>query len=733
MYYARRLRSLRPSEPFQRLKSSLRHWKQRWTHQWDPLASSPERLFEQRDRWLLTDGRPSLASSVRDSVKRRLPGRWWQDPGFWEAFGERCPAQAEQTVLRAQSLSKGKFTLFQWKEIDAGDPVRWSNTLDETRPDDEWPADFYADIPFYHDAAAPERDVKWCWELNRFQHLLPLAASWRLTGDQRFAEIARGLLEHWIRTVRYPFGVQWSSNLEVALRALSWSRCHVLCMDADSWDEEFMKRFLPCLYLHGRHIEQELSLHHAETNHLLGEASALVHLGMVYEPFKDATRWLSKGRLILERLVPRLILPDGVYAEQSTGYFRFVCEFLLPLIHLAVANDVKIPPVVIERLDEGLRFVKTLAPDPREIPMIGDADNGTAIGWQLSDYWDFSALFVAGSALLGDAALSSGIEECPAEAFLLGGPVLLEGFTSGVGSSSKGLPRIAQGQNQGYSSFPQGGYFVSRDARFNVVFDAGPLGIYPGFGHGHADALSFILHYRGFPALVDPGTFLYNGPPFWRDYFRGTSAHNTVSVDGQSQSTPAGTFRWARPLKVRMGRVRQHDGVRIFSGVIHWSQIAHERVILHVLDQGLVILDFLRGTGLHTPAWFLHWSPLWQLVALDEPSSAWDSLLEQLERNEIIPGGGSMSFAASAAMEGLDVLLIGPERTETVVLRGSVNPTGGWYSRFYGFKESISTLRSTVECDLPACLVTAIKPCDGQLEIPPESLALIGTETRGLL
>ena len=92
-----------------------------------------------------------------------------------------------------------------------------------------------------------------------------------------------------------------------------------------------------------------------------------------------------------------------------------------------------------------------------------------------------------------------------------------------------------------------------------------------------------------------------------------------------------------------------------------------------------------------------------------------------------------MSFAASAAMEGLDVLLIGPERTETVVLRGSVNPTGGWYSRFYGFKESISTLRSTVECDLPACLVTAIKPCDGQLEIPPESLALIGTETRGLL
>jgi len=732
-YYARRLRSLRPSEPYWRLRSSLRHWRQKRVHERDPQANSPERLYERRDSWLRRDGGPRLAVSMRNSLQRHIPGRWWQDPGFWEAFGDHYPAQAEQIVQRARSISKRRFKLFQWKEIDAGDPVRWSSTIDETRPGEEWPADFYADIHFYHDPASPERDVKWCWELNRSQHLLHLGAAWKLTRDEEFAGTARSLLESWISTVRYPLGVQWSSNLEVALRALSWSRCHILCMDAASWDDEFMTRFLPFLYLHGTHLEQELSVHYPEDNHLLGEASALMHLGMLYEPFEDAKRWLARGRGLLERLIPRLVLPDGVYAEQSIGYFRFVSEFLLPLLHLAATNEVSIPTNVIERLDAGLKFVKTLAPDPRDIPMIGDADSGTAIGWQLSDYWDFSWLLAAGSVLLQDEAMSEGIDGCPAEAFLLLGPDLLEAFTAKAGSCSGGALRIARDRAQGYFSFPHGGYQVSRDTRFNVVFDTGPLGIYPGFGHGHADALSFILYYDGVPAVVDPGTFQYNGLPLWRDYFRSTAAHNTVSIDGQSQSKPAGTFLWARPLKVRQSNPWDREGVRVISGLVYWPAITHERVILHVLNQGIVILDFVSGAGRHPLEWSAHWSPLWEVSGNDGASRSWGQLREWVERNEVLSQGDGTALVASAPVGGLDVMLIGPEGTETAVLRGSANPTGGWYSRSYGLKESVSTLRATVETGLPACFVTALKPSGGELRVPPEILISLAKEGGGLV
>jgi hypothetical protein len=44
--------------------------------------------------------------------------------------------------------------------------------------------------------------------------------------------------------------------------------------------------------------------------------------------------------------------------------------------------------------------------------------------------------------------------------------------------------------------------------------------------------------------LVDSGTFAYHTQRNWRDYFRGTAAHNTVRIDAQDQSVSGGNFLW---------------------------------------------------------------------------------------------------------------------------------------------------------------------------------------------
>ena len=61
----------------------------------------------------------------------------------------------------------------------------------------------------------------------------------------------------------------------------------------------------------------------------------------------------------------------------------------------------------------------------------------------------------------------------------------------------------------------------------------GPLGFTSIAAHGHADALAMVLSIGGDELFIDPGTYAYHTEQKWRDYFKGTSAHNTVRIDGQ--------------------------------------------------------------------------------------------------------------------------------------------------------------------------------------------------------
>ncbi|MGO8881679.1 MAG: alginate lyase family protein, partial [Desulfomonilaceae bacterium] len=527
-YRYRRFRSLSLSDVTRRLE--IRSWRKNLVkfvnNKSTPITSKTIR--EWLGLRLPSIGAANLdPKQINQNLANSIPRGFLADREFWKTFAEQYPKEKERLIELARAVIEGRIELFGWKSVSISIPTLEFHNRDSSGIIKNWGSSYYWDINFYHSHDHPEFDVKWLWELQRFQFLLWLGAAWKLTEDNKFASTAREILNTWVQNLRYPLGVEWSSNLEVGLRLLSISRCHIMCMDSPSWDPEFLSNLVAWEYIHAIHVREELTLHHTLGNHPLGEACSLLWFALIIPSFKESAAWKDYVFKIINQIIPKLISYDGVYAEQSTGYLKFVLEFMLPIILLNDSRDNSFSSSTLERVKLSLEFIQALSVEGKETPMIGDADSGSAIGWRLSDYWDFSWLLAAGSTLLNAPHLARGIGKLPAEAFLNVGLEGLNKFNSSGRRASRHIP-TPKIKASSYVDFPVGGYHVTSDSYFRMIFDSGPLGIYPGFGHGHADALSILLNVRNKPLIIDSGTMHYNAEADVRDYFRKTQSHNTL-------------------------------------------------------------------------------------------------------------------------------------------------------------------------------------------------------------
>ena len=207
-----------------------------------------------------------------------------------------------------------------------------------------------------------------------------------------------------------------------------------------------------------------------------------------------------------------------------------------------------------------------------------------------------------------------------------------------------------------------------------LVADAGPLGYQSIAAHGHADALSFTLSVAGLEFLIDPGTYAYHTQAAWRQYFRGTAAHNTVRVDATDQSEPGGNFMWLR--KARAGCnlwltspecddfTGWHDGyLRLADPVLH-----RRRILLDKRTRVVTIEDRLEMSGEHEIELFFHCSERCTVSPTDEGFA-----IEQ--------GGTTLSLRLPRA----------PGATSRVHC-GSLEPISGWVSRRFDAKEPAPTI-----------------------------------------
>jgi hypothetical protein len=138
-----------------------------------------------------------------------------------------------------------------------------------------------------------------------------------------------------------------------------------------------------------------------------------------------------------------------------------------------------------------------------------------------------------------------------------------------------------------------------------LLIDAGPQGAHSA-GHGHAEALSIQLAKSGHMLLLDPGTGEYIGSGSTRKDFRGTDAHNTLQVDGQSQSAPTGPFSWSRLTETAVQTWVQGQHFDVFAGTHDgYTPVVHSRWVFYRKPDFWLVRDLVEGVGKHRCD--IHW------------------------------------------------------------------------------------------------------------------------------
>lgn len=552
------------------------------------------------------------------------------------------------------------------KEINFNIIPNWHLDLSTKK---EFPKKYAFDIDIRTDKNG---SAKYVWEVNRMLFLPRIAVNYKHLQDKNHLELFIKHIQSWKEHNPYLIGVNWYSNIEVNIRLINW---------ALSWEildaPELMKSnldfkafvendWMPLIYQHCIYSSKFPSLFSSANNHLISEYAGLFIANCIWE-FPESKQWLAESQSGLEKEIQKQHTNEGVNREEAAEYIQFITDFFLMAYIFGKKCANSFSQKYQEKLIEVFDYILYFLDINGNFPQYGDEDDGRLTSLNTESHAsNFDSILVSAAIITQNAKYKLPRLQIDNKNLIL------------FGNDGNKLFESLNSQKVDKSSFfPESGHFIFRKMEANkeifLHFDVAPLGYLSIAAHGHADALSLILHVDGKPVLVDSGTYTYHTHPEWRNYFISTKAHNTVCINGLNQCVNGGALLWLKHYQTVVDNFHlddsidsvegRHDGYSSL-GYIHKRRIEFDKDSQVFTIHDTILSEKIIDTLIEIP-WHFH----------PECELGFDNQKYSIERKEV---------------RGIVITM--DEKLKSEIVFGNSKPILGWYSESFYKKQPTHTI-----------------------------------------
>jgi hypothetical protein len=392
---------------------------------------------------------------------------------------------------------------------------------------------------------------------------LNLLYAFRTTGNAAYARKLLSLDLSFI-TAEGKSRWAWSDPQAVAFRSMALVDTWWKLRQAHQLPESASSAILGELEKTGVFLADPNNYQQENTNGV-NEAAALYELAVAFPTLPNAHSWLTVATQRIQWQLGGSIDSDGGVVENSSYYEFYILSKYWQIYDYSKAHDAPISNDFYSRLQSMLRFATYILQPNSQVPLLG-----ASIETAINDHGVYEQMATAD-------------------------PQLLYVLTHGARGTEPPDQNVY---------FPASGVTVMRSAwRSGSQF---PLSTYLTYNIGdyrtaysNLDALAITLYGDGGDLLPGAGVYTYQAGPY-RNYFHGTESENTVVVDGKSQTQGDGT---ASRLISRDGLTYQSGESSLYSGV------SHERLVVMIDANHLLIVDQLKSSSEHTYQQMFHLFP----------------------------------------------------------------------------------------------------------------------------